>query len=105
MIHKYEEEGRSQNLRCVQRICARTPLFNIYVNDLLVINGDTEGCNFADDTTYYGYDTSVAEVIRKLETNVYNSAIWFDNNSMKLNAEKFHLILGKNREKLSKYRR
>ena len=40
-----------------------------------------------------------AEVIPKLETAVYSSAIWFDSNNMKLNAEKCHLLIfGKNRE-------
>ena len=67
-----------------------------------MINGDTEVCNYADDTTYYAYDTSAAQVIRKLETAVYNSAMWFDNNYMKLNAEKCHLLtFGKNRDELS----
>ena len=59
-------------------------------------------CNYADDTTYNAQDTSVADVIRKLETAVYNSAIWFYNNCMKLNAEKCHLLIfGKSREKIS----
>ena len=67
-----------------------------------MINGDTEVCNYADDTAYYAYDTSAARVIRKLETAIYNSAMWFDNNYMKLNAEKCHLLIfGKNRDKLS----
>ena len=76
--------------------------FNSYINDLFIIKGDTEVCNYADDTTYYAHDTSAADVIRKLETAVYNSAIWFDNNCMKLNAEKCHLLISGNcREKLS----
>ena len=32
-------------------------------------------------------------VIGKLEEAVCNSAIWFDNNYMKLNSKKFHLSL------------
>ena len=77
-------------------------LFNIYMNDLLMINGDTEVCDYAHDTTYYAYDTSAGQVIRKLEAAVDNSAMWLDNNYMKLNAEKCHLLIfGKNRDKLS----
>ena len=53
--------------------------FNIYINDLFIIKGDTEVCNYSDDTTYYAHDTSAADVIRKSETAVYSSAIWFDN--------------------------
>ena len=76
--------------------------FNIYVNDLFIIKGDTEVCNNPDDTTYYAHDTKAADFIQRLEPAVYNSAIWFDNNCMKLNAEKCHmLIFGKSREKLS----
>ena len=72
------------------------------MNDLFLIKGDTEVCNYADDTTYYANDTSAADVIRKLETAVYSSAIWFDNKYTKLNAEKCHLLsFGKSREKIS----
>ena len=55
------------------------PLFDIYINDLFIIKGDTEVCNYSDDTTFYVHDTSTADVIRKSETVVYNGAIWFDN--------------------------
>ena len=59
-------------------------------------------CNNAVDTTYYAHDTNAVDVIRKLETAVYNSAIWLENNYMKLNTEKCHLLIfGKSREKLS----
>ena len=65
-------------------------------------NGNTEVCNYGDDTAYYVYDTSAAQVIRKLETAVYNSVIWFDNNYMKLNAEQPHLLIfGENSDRLS----
>ena len=90
------------NSRCAPGICARTLLFNIYLSDLLIITGDTEMCNYTDDTTYYVHDTSSADVIRKLEIAVYNSAIWFGNYCMTLNTEKCHLLsFGKSREKHS----
>ena len=77
--------------------------FNIYINDLFIIKGYIEMRNYADDTTYCAHNTSAPDVIRKLETDVYNSAIWLDNNYMKLNAEKFYLLIfGKSREKLSR---
>ena len=92
----------NSNSRCAPGICARTPLFNIYLSDLLIITGDTEMCNYTDDTTYYAHNTSTGDVIQKLETAVYNSAIWFDNNCMKLNTEKCHLLIfGKSKEKYS----
>ena len=77
--------------------------FNIYINDLFIIKGYIEMRNYVDDTTYCAHNTSAPDVIRKLETGVYNSAIWLDNNYMKLNAEKFYLLIfGKSREKLSR---
>ena len=75
--------------------------FNIYINDLFISKGDTDVCNYSDDTTYYAHDESAVGVIRKLETAVYNRAIWFDNNCMTLNAEKCHLLaFGKSKERL-----
>ena len=77
-------------------------LFDIYINDLLMTNGDTEVCKYADYTAYYAYNTGAAQGIIKLETAGYNSTIWFHNNYMKLNAEKCCLqIFGKNRSNLS----
>ena len=76
-------------------------LFNIYINDLLIISCDTDICNYADDTSYSAHNTSRAKVIGKLEKAVCNSAIWFTNNYMKLNTDKCHLmIFGKNEDEL-----
>ena len=76
--------------------------FNIYINDLFIIKGDNEVCFYAVDTTNYAHDTSAADVIRKLETAVCNSAIWFDSYYMKLNSEiSYLLIFGKSRENIS----
>ena len=37
--------------------------FNIYINDQVVSKGDTDVCNYADDTTYYAHDTNALDVI------------------------------------------
>ena len=49
-------------------------LFNIYINDLLMISSDTDIVNYADDTTY-AHDTSAAKVIGELEKAVCNSTM------------------------------
>ena len=34
-------------------------LFNIFINDLFLIEMESDICNFADDTTIYACDTSI----------------------------------------------
>ena len=67
-----------------------------------MISSDTDICNYADDTTYYAHNTRAAKAIVKLEEAVSNSPIWFNNNYMKSNTDKCHLmIFGKNEDELS----
>ena len=62
-------------------------LFNIYLNDLLYLTEMTQVCNFADDTTFYVCDKNL---------NTLNTSLaveWFENNFMKLNQDKCHLLV------------
>ena len=68
-------------------------LFNIYLNDLFYIAGSTNVCNFADDTTFYACDKDVNSLINRLEHDSYLVIEWFENNSMKLNQDKCHLLV------------
>ena len=68
-------------------------LFNIYLNDLFWINDYTEVCNFADDTTFYACDQSLESVLQNLEHDSLLAIEWFDNNYMKLNSDKCHLLI------------
>ena len=68
-------------------------LFNIYLNDLFFNLKFTEPCNFADDTSPSACDFELGEVIWKLENDTYSAIIWFENNYMKLNAEKCKFLL------------
>ena len=68
-------------------------LFNIYINDLFFVLNETEICNFADDTTPYACDKSLENVISRLERDSLEAIIWFENNYMKLNTEKCHLLI------------
>ena len=67
-------------------------LFNIYLNDLFYIAESTNVRNFVDDTTFYPCDRDVNSLINRLEHNSYLAIEWFENNSMKLNQEKYHLF-------------
>ena len=68
-------------------------LFNIYLNDLFLVNKNTDVCNFADDTTIYSCDQDLRTVIRNLEHDSLLCLEWFECNYMKLNADKCHLLI------------
>ena len=68
-------------------------LFNIYLNDLFFFLKDIGICNFADDTTTYYSDESLENVLKSLEKNSMLAIRWFENNYMKLNADKCHRIV------------
>ena len=69
------------------------PLFNIYLNDLFYIAESTNICNFVDDTTFFTCDKDVHSLINRLEHDSYLASEWFENNSMKLNQDKCHLLV------------
>ena len=68
-------------------------LFNIYINDLFWINNQTDVCNYADDTTLHACDQDLNSLLQRLEHDALLAIEWFENNGMKLNADKCHLII------------
>ena len=68
-------------------------LFSIYLNDLFFSLKNIDVCNFADDTTPYVCDKSIGTVVNLLEENCEIALCWFENNYMKLNTDKCHLIV------------
>ena len=50
-------------------------------------------CNFADDTTFYACDRDLRSLINRLEHNSLLAIECFENNHMKLNQEKCHLLV------------
>ena len=68
-------------------------LFNIYLNDLFFLSGFTDLCNFADDTTFYACDMDLNSLIKRLEHYSFVAIEWFENNNMKLNQDKCHLLV------------
>ena len=85
---------------CVDLIC-RVPqgsvlgpvLFNTFLNDLFFFLNDIQICNFADDTTPFICSQNLAEVVKKLEENTDLVINWFQNNYLKLNTDKCHLLM------------
>ena len=68
-------------------------LFNIFINDLFFIIKGTDICNYADDNTLYTSDMKLDTLMEKLECAVKESIDWFENNGMKLNSSKRHLLV------------
>ena len=68
-------------------------LFNIFLNDLFYLTEMTQVCNFADDTTFYVCDKDLSTLINRLELHDTTIAVeWFENNFMKSNQDKCHLL-------------
>jgi len=72
-------------------------LFNIYLNDLFFALKSLDVCNFADDTTPFACDNSLEVVLDKLEKSSDIAIAWFENNYMKLNTDKCHLLVSGNK--------
>ena len=59
---------------------------------LLLLN-DIQVCNFEVDTTLFLFSQNLAEVVKKLQENSDLVINWVQDNFMKLNTEKYHLLL------------
>ena len=68
-------------------------LFNIYSNDLFFFLQDISICNFADDATPFLCDETLENALDKLEGNSELVIFWFENNYMKLDTNKCHLLV------------
>ena len=66
-------------------------LFNIYLNDIFFTLSSVNVCNFADDTNSFVCDLYLEVVIVQLVI------AWFQNNYMKLNADKCHLFVARDK--------
>ena len=66
---------------------------SFFLNDLLWVGEYTDVCNLADDTTLYGSNMDLSELLRQLEHDSHLAIEWFESNYMKLNKDKCHLLL------------
>ena len=67
-------------------------LFNIIINDLFLINLDSEICNFTDDNTLYSCGHDLQEIVTNLEDDLSKLLEWFKSNEMVANPKKFQLM-------------
>ena len=72
-------------------------LFNIYINDLFYLTEMTDVCNFANDTTFFACDSDLKHLMERLEYDTKLAIEWFENNYMKLNEGKCHLLVAGDR--------
>ena len=99
LLHSYLTD-RWQRIKINQYVSSWTQgsvlgplLFNIYINDLFFIIEQTDICNYADDNTLNACDMSLHELVRRLEHDSLLAIEWFQNNYMKLNEDKCHLLI------------
>ena len=72
-------------------------LFNIYINNLFFLTERNDVYNFADDTTFFACDSDLKHLMEKLEHYTKLAIEWFENNYMKLNKDKCHLLVAEHR--------
>ena len=68
-------------------------LFSIFLCDLFVHLKDIDFASCVDDNTPYTEHESIDQVISKLEETAKSLFKWFSDNQMKVNPDKFHLLL------------
>ena len=71
-------------------------LFNIFLTDLFFIVNSMDIANYADDNTLYATANDIDRLIASLDGALKSLFTWFDNNLMKSNADKFHLLVSSN---------
>ena len=74
-------------------------LFNIFISDLFLILNNIETASYADENTPYCSYKNFGDVITCLERTADDLFMWYNNNAMKANADKCHLLLSR-KEKL-----
>ena len=71
--------------------------FNIHICDPLYIMQNWPAANYADDTTPYTGGKNTQDVITSLENCALVLFKWFENNLIKANSDKSHLLLRRRR--------
>ena len=70
----------------------RPLLFNIFINDLFLLEKESKICNFVDDTALDACDTSIEAVIIRLESDLHIMLQWFTDNGMETNPSKLQIM-------------
>ena len=67
-------------------------IFNINMCDLLLCDCKYKIINYADDITFYTYEPNKGHVLSKLEKEASTVSTWCQNNYLKTNSKKSHLL-------------
>ena len=68
-------------------------LFNIYMNDIFWFTPEVNIANYADDSTPYATSNDIETLLDILQKNTEILMKWFNENYMKSNNEKCHLVI------------
>ena len=68
-------------------------LFNVYINDLFLFSKEFNIANYADDCSPFEFGGSMEDVMHKLENDSLVLIDWYNNNYLKPNPDKWHLLL------------
>ena len=71
-------------------------LFNIFLCDMFLFCKDVDFTSYTDYNTPDCMGKTPEEVISQLEKSSISVFEWFENNEMKVNPDKCHLLLSKN---------
>ena len=72
-------------------------LFNVFLCDLFLFIPNIDLVSYADDNTPFAMGSSELEVINEIKSMAESFTLWFRNNCMKVNPDKFHLLLSEKR--------
>ena len=70
-------------------------IFNIYLNDIFYFINENHLTNYADDNTPYETGKCLECVLKNLEDDAHILLKWFNDNYLKMNADKCHLLVPK----------
>ena len=69
-------------------------IFTVFLYDLFLFKPNIDLVSYADDSTPFAMGgSSELEVINEIKSVVESLTLWFRNNCMKVNPDKFHLLL------------
>ena len=66
-------------------------LFNIFINDLFLIEMESEIYNFTDDTIINACNEFIEAGMIRLESSLHRMLQWFTNKGMQVNPSKFQI--------------
>ena len=81
------------NTSCTSRISPWIFTFQYLPERFIFFLKDVDICNFANDTTTYIFDENIENVFKSFERIFMLVIHWFENNYMKLDIDKLHLIV------------